>query len=93
MVNFSTLSTFTFDDMVLHYIIDEDGHVEWMIYPQEKKDLVKLPDHQRTPISLVQAKLAGDAYDKNFSNGMTMYNSETARNLTFVGQKKMQINA
>ncbi|UYN56294.1 alpha-galactosidase [Lacticaseibacillus chiayiensis] len=88
MVNFSTLSTFTFDDMVLHYIIDEDGHVEWMIYPQEKKDLVKLPDHQRTPISLVQAKLAGDAYDKNFSNGMTMYNSETARHLTFVGQNK-----
>lgn len=30
--------------------------------------------------------MAGDAYDKNFSNGMTMFNSETARNLTFVTQ-------
>lgn len=86
MAEFSTIKIFTLGDMVLHYVMDEARHVELILYPQTEQKKIQLPKHQRTPISLVQAKLAGDAYDKNFSNGMTMFNSETARNLTFVTQ-------
>lgn len=90
VLHFSTIQTYTLGDMVLHYMMDEARHVELMLYPQTEQAYVRLPHQQRTPISLVQAKLAGDAYDKNFSNGLTMFNSETSRNLTFVSQHKHQ---
>lgn len=88
MTTFKTLSRVTCGDIELHYLINEDQQVEWMIYPTSMRAKACLPDYQRTAVSLVQAKLFGDAYDKNFSNGMTMFNSQTARSMTFVDQSK-----
>lgn len=59
VLHFSTIQTYTLGDMVLHYMMDEARHVELMLYPQTEQAYVRLPHQQRTPISLVQAKLAG----------------------------------
>lgn len=74
--------------MVLHYWIDENKHVEWTIYPKIMAKKVCKPDFQKNTLSLVQSKLAHDAYDKNFSNGLTMFNSQTSREMVFVDQKE-----
>lgn len=76
--------------MIAHFYLDEHKHIEWALYPKDEENSFTLPLRQRIPYSLVQAKLWRDAYDKNFSNGITMFNSETARKMFFVGQSKQE---
>lgn len=87
MVEFKTLNKYTLGDMIAHYFIDEGNHIEWMLYPKSLREKACFPEYQRTTYSLVQAKLWKDNYDKNFFNGETMFNSETARRMTYVCQK------
>lgn len=86
MVVFKTLKKVNMGDTIAHFLIDEQNHVEWMVYPSKFESKVVLPVNQRDAFSLVQAKLWKDAYDKNFSNGMTMFNSQTARGITLIKQ-------
>lgn len=74
-------------DMIADYLVDQDRQVELMIYPAERADQVTVPTNQKTTVSLVQAKLAGAAVDKNFTNGLTMFNSATTQSLRLVGQQ------
>lgn len=86
MVKLQTMVKEKMGDMIVHYLIDEEKHVEWMIYPVNKESKVTIPIQQRDSFSLVQAKIWKDPYDKNFSNGITMFNSATSRNIKFVNQ-------
>lgn len=87
MVNFKTLNKYILGDMVAHFFVDEEMHIEWMLYPKKLAENVCFPKYQRTSYSLVQAQLWKDNYDKNFSNGETMFNSETSRKMTYVDQQ------
>lgn len=92
MVEFKTLSKFRFGKIIAHFYIDKESHIEWSIYPVDKENKFVFPKYQRVTYSLIQAKIWQDAYDKNFSNGMTMFNSETARKMTFVKQETKSSN-
>jgi alpha-galactosidase len=87
MNELKTLSKFILGDMVVHYLVDENRQVEFALYPLSKMKKFCLPKNQKTTLSLIQAKLKQDSYDKNFSNGMTMFNSQTSRNISLIRQK------
>lgn len=87
MRQFTELSQFHLGDMVVQYLVDQDQQVTWQIYPASCADQATLPTQQNTTIALVQAKLAGDDYDKNFSNGLTMLNSATSRSMRLQDQQ------
>lgn len=90
MVKFKTLNRYHLGNLIVHYYIDEDKHIEWTIYPKDEEQKFCFPKYQRVSYSLVQAKLWQDAYDKNFSSGMTMFNSETSRNMVYLDQSKQE---
>ncbi|WP_334332203.1 glycoside hydrolase family 36 protein [Companilactobacillus sp. HBUAS59544] len=92
MSKFKTLNKFILGDIVAHYFIDENKQIEWTIYPKSKIEKFCFPNYQRTTVSLVQAKIFQDSYDKNFGNGMTMLNSQTSRSMTFVDQKCIKLS-
>lgn len=85
-VQFQVLSRVRLGDMVAQYLIDDQRHVEWTIYPATLATQVKIPEQQVNTFSLVQAKLRQDDYDKNFTNGVTMFNNETSRSLVWESQ-------
>ncbi|ERL65071.1 glycoside hydrolase family 36 protein [Schleiferilactobacillus shenzhenensis] len=88
MLHFTDLARYQLGDMVAHYLVDEDHHVELMIYPVEDAPLVSVPRHQKTVCSLIQARVAGTAADKNFTNGLTMYNNATVQSLKLIRHTK-----
>ena len=88
MTNFKTLKQYTFGDTILHYLINDAQVVEWMVYPKDMANQVVLRQNQNSGFSLIQAKLVQDPYDKNFSNGLTMFNSATSRSIRFVKQEE-----
>ena len=92
MAKFKTLKKYVLGDMVAHFYLSDENQLEWSLYPQDEEEKFVYPKYQKNAFSLVQAKLFGDAYDKNFSNGMTMFNSETARKIKFVKQEKIENN-
>jgi alpha-galactosidase len=80
------LSTFKLGPITARYLKDNQGQVSWVIYPtQRAKDFVLRADTKVH--SLIQTKLQQDAYDKNFSNGVSMYRSATTQSLTYNKQQ------
>ncbi|MFD1440057.1 glycoside hydrolase family 36 protein [Lacticaseibacillus hegangensis] len=87
IITLSTLKKYQLGDMVVHYLQDTEGHVEWTIYPAELASSFRLPTDQVRTNSLVQAKLREDYYDKNFTNGTTMLNCQTSQLLKYQDQR------
>ncbi|MCO7124689.1 alpha-galactosidase [Sporolactobacillus shoreicorticis] len=85
----SILNSYTFGDMNIDYLLYESGNVEWIIYPAEMNDRVRLPERKKHD-GIVQIKLVGDDYPKGFVTGTTMRNSQTTRDLHYRKQEKYE---
>lgn len=80
------LSEVICDDMVARFLADDHWHVEWTVFPAALAEQAVAAPAQVNTFSLIQAKRRQDSYDKNFSNGSAIFNSETSRSLTFTSQ-------
>lgn len=81
------LSEFSLGDMTLIYEMhSSNGNVGMILLPSSLKDLVTNEKKYRVD-SIVQLKLLGDDYPDGFSQGITMRNSSSTRNLKYVSQR------
>ena len=82
------LSQYVLGDICCIYIIDkESNNVGFTVIPQELRENFTLDGKWKVE-SLVQVKKTEDAAPDGFSNGLTMRNSQTARELVFHKQYK-----
>jgi alpha-galactosidase len=79
------LSKHTFGDMAAVYITDETGRVGIVLVPVDLMQRVDF-DKDCAIDSLIQLKLAGDAYPGSFGCGLTMRNSATLDRFRFEKQ-------
>ena len=79
------LSLFTFQDMIVQYLTDLEGHVGLLLAPADM--LGEIKEQKAYAIdSLVQVKVLGDDYPAPFAHGHTMRNGQSVTNLRFERQ-------
>lgn len=80
------IQTYQLGDMRLIYEQDEEGNTGMILIPDSSSHMLeKKKDYKIEP--LVQVKLLGDDYPFGFSQGRTMRNSESVRQLDTVSQE------
>ena len=84
------LSTFTFRDMQVNYLIDADQYVSLELLPAGMEEQIIREGKILHPDSLIQAKLIGDAYPSTLANGQTMRQSGTTNQMRYVKQEVVQ---
>lgn len=80
------LSTFTLGSINVYYLKDAQGQLSFSMCPSSKADQVTINDATKSH-ALVQAKLMSDGYDKNFSNGISMFHSQTTQGFCYQRQQ------
>lgn len=83
------LKEYSLGDMTARYETDEKGHVGLTLYPTA----MPLPENvekQAALDSMVQLKLAGDAYEGCYAPGNTMRNSESVKKMRFKSQEETE---
>ena len=80
------ISEFRLGDMLVRYVLDEEGQAGMELYPASMERFVEEGRKGRTD-PLVQWKKEGDAYPYGFANGMTMRNSESVSRMKYSGQQ------
>lgn len=80
------LKEHTLSDMIAVYLMDEEQHIELMLYPQGMRENI-IWDKNGKVDSLVQISLEGDAAEGGFAAGHTYRNSQTVKSLCFAGQR------
>jgi alpha-galactosidase len=81
----TVLSEFTFGDMILRYLRQDDGIVGALLLPREKADCTA-PEPDCGVEPLVQWKLLGDPFAGAFGCGLTMRDSGSVKKTRFKGQ-------
>lgn len=76
----SEVREYILGDMIAHYNIDGEGHVGFLLLPEECPFPKQIEKNMATD-SLVQIKIAGDIYGEAYALGNTMRNGETVRRL------------
>ena len=81
------LSTFSFRDMQVNYLIDADQYVSLELLPVGMEEQIVREGKILHPDSLIQAKLVGDAYPCTLASGQTMRQSGTTNQMRYVKQE------
>ncbi|QNU68202.1 alpha-galactosidase [Ruminiclostridium herbifermentans] len=80
------LSEYVLSDMIVRYLVNEDGNVGFETIPASLKD--KITTSKKYNIDpLVQIFIRGDDFSGGFANGHTMRNGQQANSLQYQSQK------
>jgi alpha-galactosidase len=80
------LSEFVFSDILVKYLLDEDGRVGFEVLPVALRDKAAAKKNYSLD-SIVQAHIRGDDFSGGFANGHTMRNGQSTSELRYDSQQ------
>lgn len=83
------LKEYCLGDMQARYLLDDERHVGFVLYPKEMP-LPENPCKTARLDSMVQVKLAGDVYNGGYAPGNTLRNGESVERLRYKCQSEIR---